>query len=157
MWHWEAWREKYSWSVRGNIRIESRHKRAALGARERGLSFISYARRIIVREQRGYKFPPFKFQIRFFPGNLGRARARITFGAPLPALIGPADRFGMECSTYFLSFARKNLTLPPGWISTTSLNLRHDESMASLRDRRRAVKGRKETKPKQKRWKNTLL
>lgn len=94
-----------------NIRIESRHKRAALGAREPGPSFISYARRIIVREQRGYKFPPFKFQIRFFPGNLGRARARarITFGAPLPALIGPTDRFGMECSTYFLSFARKNL------------------------------------------------
>lgn len=122
-----------------NIRIESRHKRAALGAREPGLSFISYARRIIVREQRGYKFPPFKFQIRFFPGNLGRALARITFGAPLPPLIGPADRFGMECSTYFLSFARKNLlSLSGGWISTTSLNLRHDESIWQIyaKDRR---------------------
>lgn len=101
--------EKYSRSIR-RISESNRDINAPRSVHERepGLSFISYARRIIVREQRGYKFPPFKFQIRFFPSNLGSARARITFGAPLPALIGPADRFGMECSTYFLSFARKN-------------------------------------------------
>lgn len=80
-------------------------------------SFISYARRIIVREQRegGEKrdtnSPHLSFKLDFSSAILAvsvSARARSDYIQSPFALIGRADRFGMECSTYFLSFARKN-------------------------------------------------
>lgn len=101
------WRQEYS-----AARRVSESNRDVIASAP-GQSFISYARRIIIRGQRGYKFPPFKFQIRFFLGNLGGARSLGLHSEPLVALIGTADRFGMECSTYFLSFARKNSSPTP--------------------------------------------
>lgn len=92
-----------------------------------------------------------------FSSAISAARALGLHSEPPRLWSGPADRFGMECSTYFLSYNALSCKNPspapstiPGRISATLLNLHRDESMANLRERRQVEggKGCNGTKPK---------